>query len=112
MIGRKRILIAPLDWGLGHATRCIPIIKELLHRQHDVIIAAEGPIKTLLEKEFPGINCLSLRGYRIKYSKTKTGLLLSIITQIPKLLSSIRKEKKMARRDYRTKQNRYRHIRQ
>jgi hypothetical protein len=25
----KTILIAPLNWGLGHATRCIPIIRAL-----------------------------------------------------------------------------------
>jgi predicted glycosyltransferase len=94
MIGRKRILIAPLDWGLGHATRCIPIIKELLHRQHEVVIAAEGPIKALLENEFPGINCLPLRGYRIQYARTKNRLLLSIITQLPKLLLNINRERK------------------
>jgi len=94
MIGRKRILIAPLDWGLGHATCCIPIIKELRRRQHEVILAAEGPIKALLETEFPDIDCLTLEGYHIKYSRTKKGLLLSIITQIPKLLLSIRRERK------------------
>ena len=51
MVGRKRILVAPLDWGLGHATRCIPIIKELLSQGHEVVIAAEGPVKILLEKD-------------------------------------------------------------
>jgi uncharacterized protein (TIGR00661 family) len=94
MLGRKRILVAPLDWGLGHATRCIPIIKELRCRQHEVIIAAEGATKALLENEFPGIDCLPLQGYRIKYARTKKGLLLSVITQIPKLLLSIKRERK------------------
>ena len=28
-IPSKNILVAPLNWGLGHATRCIPIIKAL-----------------------------------------------------------------------------------
>ena len=27
-----RILVAPLDWGLGHVTRCIPIVNELISR--------------------------------------------------------------------------------
>src|SRR5688572_25515458 len=94
MIGRKKILVAPLDWGLGHATRCIPIIKELRRRQHEVIIAAEGATKALLENEFPGIDCLPLQGYHIKYARTKKGLLLSVITQIPKLLLSIKRERK------------------
>ena len=37
----RRILIAPLDWGLGHATRCIPIINELIKQDCEVIIAAD-----------------------------------------------------------------------
>ena len=93
MVDRKRILVAPLDWGLGHATRCIPIIKELLRQGHEVVIAAEGPVKILLEKEFPIIEFISLKGYRIKYGKTKRGFLLSVITQIPKLFISIKKER-------------------
>jgi UDP:flavonoid glycosyltransferase YjiC (YdhE family) len=35
----KRVLIAPLDWGLGHTARCIPIIQELLQQGHQVIFA-------------------------------------------------------------------------
>ena len=35
---KKRILVAPLDWGIGHATRCIPIIKELINQNYEVII--------------------------------------------------------------------------
>ena len=42
-----RILVAPLDWGLGHATRCIPIIKELLGNDCDVWLAGEGPQEAL-----------------------------------------------------------------
>ena len=49
---KKTILTAPLDWGLGHATRCIPIIRELNDAGHKVIIAAEGPVKELLQREF------------------------------------------------------------
>ena len=37
-----RILLAPLNWGLGHATRCIPVIHQLLQDQNEVIIAADG----------------------------------------------------------------------
>ena len=29
MGNKKTILVAPLNWGLGHATRCIPIIRAL-----------------------------------------------------------------------------------
>ena len=48
----KKILVAPLDWGLGHATRCIPVIRELLKAGHDVVIAADGRMEHLLREEF------------------------------------------------------------
>ena len=92
-IDRKlTILIAPLDWGLGHATRCIPIIKELFSLELNVLIAAEGKIKKLLQNEFPKASFVDLKGYNITYSKKKTWFLLSIFLQIPKIISVIIKE--------------------
>ena len=71
---RKRVLVAPLDWGLGHTTRCIPIIQELLLQDFTVLLAAEGSSAYLLSKEFPSLTILSLKGYQIYYSKTKVFL--------------------------------------
>ena len=48
-----RILICPLNWGLGHASRDIVIIRKLLDREHQVIIAADGPALEILKNEFP-----------------------------------------------------------
>jgi UDP:flavonoid glycosyltransferase YjiC (YdhE family) len=42
-----------MGWGLGHATRDIPIIKKLRGEGHTVIIAAEGRPLALLRQEFP-----------------------------------------------------------
>ncbi|MET0638191.1 MAG: glycosyltransferase [Chitinophagaceae bacterium] len=91
---KVRILVAPLDWGLGHATRCIPIIREFLQRDAEVLIAAEGPVSVLLKQEFPTLEILELRGYRIKYARTATGLAFGMLKQIPRILQSIRREKK------------------
>jgi hypothetical protein len=49
---KKRILIAPLNWGLGHAARCIPIIKALQEQQFEPVIASDGIALLLLRKEF------------------------------------------------------------
>jgi hypothetical protein len=62
---KKRILIAPLNWGLGHATRCIPIINALKAHQFEPIIASDGIALSLLKKEFPDITCLELPSYDI-----------------------------------------------
>jgi uncharacterized protein (TIGR00661 family) len=89
---KQRILVAPLDWGLGHATRCIPIIKELLEERCEVLIAAKGSIQTLLQREFPELIFLPLDGYKMHYNDKKTSFRLSVFLQLPKLIFSILNE--------------------
>ena len=90
--GKPRILVAPLDWGLGHATRCIPIIRELLAQGCEVWLAGEGAQEQLLIAEFPKIPFLNLPGYRISYSKTARGLIWKMIQQGPKMRRAIEAE--------------------
>lgn len=74
--GRQiRVLVAPLEWGLGHATRCIPIIRELLANDCKVLVGAESAAKELLQQEFPQLDFLPLRGYRMRYSRKRVWLL-------------------------------------
>ncbi len=65
----KRILIAPLDWGLGHATRCIPLIRHIESLGHTAIIAAEGRPLVVLQCEFPNREFIEFVGYQISYPK-------------------------------------------
>ncbi len=90
---RKRILVAPLDWGLGHATRCIPIIHELKKRNCDVIIASSGRAGMLLKHEFPLFKYFELPGYRPIYPATDN-LLGKMLFQTPKFLKAIFSENK------------------
>lgn len=91
---KLRILICPLDWGLGHATRCIPIIRELVTLDCEVVIAADKLTFSLLNQEFPSLHFISLQGYHVKYSQDKKNLPFTILSQIPKLIKRIRMEKK------------------
>ena len=88
----NRVLIAPLDWGLGHATRCIPIIKAFQLLAYEVIIASEGAAARLLSEEFPEIRIIPLSGYHIQYASTAKGLAWKLFLQIPKILGSIKQE--------------------
>lgn len=92
MLRKYRILIAPLDWGLGHATRCIPVIEELLANGCEVWLAGKGMQEILLKGEFPDLPFLQLEGYRVQYSRMSKGFILKIFMQIPKIISAIRKE--------------------
>jgi uncharacterized protein (TIGR00661 family) len=89
---KPRILICPLDWGLGHATRCIPVIMELLSQGFEVWLAGEGAQELLLKSEFPELPFLPLQGYRISYAKTKRGLIWKMIRQGPKMRRAIQYE--------------------
>ena len=63
----KNILVAPLNWGLGHATRCIPVIKALQSHHFNPIIASDGVALELLRKEFPELTTVELPSYQIEY---------------------------------------------
>jgi len=89
LIGKK-LLVAPLDWGLGHATRCVPIIRDLLKNDCKIWLAGEGSQENLLREEFPSLSFLPLKGYRVNYSKAN--LATSMLLQIPSILRSIKQE--------------------
>ena len=84
-------MICPIDWGLGHATRSIPIIQELRARGCRVTIASSGPALALLTKEFPDLPAFSLTGYRPFYSSNGS-FIGSLFLQIPKFIRTIRAE--------------------
>lgn len=93
IIVSKRILIAPLDWGLGHATRCIPIIRHLLEVGQRPIIAASGRSLELLKAEFPKVELVEFAGYNISYPKG-SGMAWKMFRSTPQILNRIKQEEK------------------
>lgn len=89
----QTLLISPLNWGLGHAVRDIPLINTAIKRGYRVVVAAEGLAGKLLKKEFPNIEHVTLKGFTVKYSK-KGFSLFAFLLQIPKILIGIKREKK------------------
>jgi uncharacterized protein (TIGR00661 family) len=93
----KKILVAPLNWGLGHAARCIPIIKSLIKTNFEPIIASDGEALLLLQKEFPKLRSFQLPSYNITYSRHKY-LKYKLLLKIPGVLKTINQEKKIIKR--------------
>ena len=87
-----RILVSPLNWGLGHATRDIPIIKELLRHGHEVTIAGEGRCVSLLKKEFPEAEHLRFPDYPSPYTASRH-FLPKITSMLPKLFAAFKDER-------------------
>ena len=93
MNSKKRILVAPLDWGLGHASRCVPIAKTLEKEGFEVVFAASGRPLELLIQEFPKNDFIKLEGYNISYPKNGQ-MALSMLSQLFKIWKGIRQEHK------------------
>jgi len=86
------IIVAPLNWGLGHATRCIPLINELLQQDATVLLAADGRSLNLLQQEFPQLAALQLPSYDIVYPAKGQQMAAVMARQIPKILRQIARE--------------------
>lgn len=86
MFSNKTIFFGALDWGLGHATRSVPIIRQLL-KNNTVILGVTPLTKPIFDEEFPELKKIELPAYDIKYSSVfplwlKLGLNVPRISQI------------------------------
>jgi hypothetical protein len=84
-------LVAVLDWGLGHATRCVPLIQSLIENNFDVTIGGNGRSLQLLQSEFPHLPVVGLPGYEITYPLSGS-FSFTLFTQLPAILKARRKE--------------------
>lgn len=83
-----KVIVCPLDWGLGHATRCVPVIRELLDQGAEVLIAGDGPGMDILKEEFPDIKQERLKGYGIRFSE-RFSIGAYLILSLPRLFLRI-----------------------
>ncbi|MCH7534846.1 MAG: glycosyltransferase, partial [Bacteroidetes bacterium] len=90
MTKKLRVLVCPLDWGLGHATRCIPIVRALLQLNHEVVMASDGDPLRLLKLEFPQLEFVKFPGDNISYGNK--GMVLKMLLSVPRILWKIREE--------------------
>ncbi|MDY6373897.1 MAG: hypothetical protein SPK61_04850 [Bacteroidales bacterium] len=78
-------LVAPLNWGLGHAARVIPIIKRLVNEEAEVMIGGNGESLKFLRAEFPNLKYVELPGVDIKYSSGKSQV-WAVLRQLPSII--------------------------
>ncbi len=87
----KKVLVCPLDWGLGHATRCVPVVAALQKKGADIRIASSGNALHFLRQEFPSLPFFELSAYDPQYSATAS-MPLKIMSQLPKFIKVVEKE--------------------
>lgn len=100
MFKGARILIAPLDWGLGHATRCIPIVRALRKHGATVVLGADGAPLALLQQEFPDLEHVRIPGVQVRYSRSNDQR-WSMAKQFPAMVHSVRTERMLFERELR-----------
>lgn len=89
----KHILLAPLDWGLGHTTRCVPLIKHLRGQQNcRIILAGSDWQLEFLSGYFPELSFELLKGYEVRYAAKGSQLKWRLLQQLPQLQNTIRHE--------------------
>ncbi len=89
MPAKRKIIVAPLNWGLGHASRSVPIIRLLLGK-FEVLLASDGDALQLLQLEFPELSRFELPSYNIEYGNH---FAYSVLKRVPHILSTIQKER-------------------
>ena len=79
-----RVLIAPLNWGLGHAARCVPLVNRFLAKGDEVVLGGDGESLVLLRKHFPTLPMVRLANLSLSYSKgrSQVGAMLRALPKI------------------------------
>jgi len=83
-----KILICPLNWGLGHATRCVPIIQQLIAAGHELVMVSDGYPLQLLRQEFPSLRFIELPSYSITYGNGKSQI-TAMLKNFPAIITGI-----------------------
>jgi hypothetical protein len=85
------ILICPLEWGLGHAARMIPLAKRLHEMNNNIFIGSGEKHLALFSAEMDGIKRIFFPGFRPVYSRYLPQYLVMLF-QTPRLLYHIIRE--------------------
>lgn len=94
-ISHQTVIIAPLDWGLGHATRCIPIIHQLIEQNNSVIFAGTESQNQLIKKDFPDVVLEEIEGYNVQLDSNRSTY-WQILKQLRLMKKQVKNEKKIA----------------
>lgn len=84
----RRILICPLEWGLGHAGRMIPLALKLRQMDNEIFIGAGHEHLALFREELPGARLIEFKGFKPAYSGILPQYLI-LLFKLPVLIWNI-----------------------
>ena len=77
-----------LNWGLGHASRMLPVLRMLEEQGAAPIVASDGRALMLLQKEMPHLQFVDLKSTEILYPDSGS-MAWAMIRQTPTILKNI-----------------------
>lgn len=82
---KQNILICPLEWGLGHSARMMPLAARLREMNNNILIGAGENHLSFFRNEIQGLSYINFPGFKPVYSKHLPQY-VSLFLQIPILL--------------------------
>jgi len=88
-----RILLSPLNWGLGHVCRTLPIIQTLLDQDNEIIICCDEAQENFYRMYFPELWYVPHSGYPFRF-KGKGNWTLDVLSSFSSLNHHLVEEKR------------------
>ncbi len=88
-----RVLFSPLDWGLGHTTRSLPLIHALREEEVELVFAGSSRQQDWVKAYFPDMEVMDLPGHTVRYARSAVGMLPRLILQLPSFWNQVKKER-------------------
>lgn len=92
-----QVLLSPLNWGLGHVSRTIPIIQKLIHQNNEVLICCDQEQETFYRHYFPQLQYIFHQGYPFQF-KGKGNWTLDLLSNFNTLHRRLITEKQEVQR--------------
>ena len=93
-INNAKIAFSPLNWGMGHVSRSISLINQLMLQGNSICIFCNAEQKAIYQKYFLNIEYKDFEPYRFYFGPSGFSTLKFLIS-IPTLIKGYRKEKKI-----------------
>jgi hypothetical protein len=95
-IRNKRVLISPLNWGMGHVSRCIGLIHQLIQQENEIFIACDQNQQQIFETYFQDVNFISHAGYPFEF-RGQGNFSWDVLLRFSSLAKRLRLERKQVK---------------
>lgn len=97
MFQDQKILLCPLNWGIGHATRMVAYAKQLEKADNTILVAGADEVLAIFKEELPHVERFHLEDIHVHYSKSNKTV-RKLLFYAPLFLLSLYKQHNLLKR--------------